>query len=251
MKNFFRQPFEDVIRCLESLVSVKSPGLLMIGLLFAGGVTWFIYVPIHELLHAAGCVVTGGSVSELEIQAHYFGGVLAQWFPWVTTGGDYAGRLTGFDTKGSDLIYLATDFGPFTLSVIFGVPLLKICGRKKHPVLFAVAIVMGLAPFYNIQGDYFEMGSICVTRLVTEVTGASSIVFPIIRSDDIFRTIEQFFTNPGELGIRSAGGYAVALLIGAVSLIFSLFFAFLTYWMGHQFSRLVVRGGGGVARATS
>lgn len=243
MKMFFRQPFDDVIQCLERLVTIKRPGVLMVGLLFVGIVTWFLYVPIHELLHAAGCVVTGGSIWELEIQVHYFGGVLSKIFPWVTTGGEYAGRLTGFDTHGSDLIYLATDFAPFLLTVIVGVPLLKLCGRRKRPVLFAVAVVLGLAPFYNIQGDYFEMGSICTTRIVTEVTGAGSIVYPNMRSDDVFRTIEQFFTEPGELGIRGFGGYAMGVLIVVVSLMLSLFFAFLTYWMGHQFSRLLVRSG--------
>jgi hypothetical protein len=243
MKSFFRQPFDDVIQCLERLVTVKRPGILMVGLLFAGIATWFIYVPIHELLHAAGCVVTGGSISELEIQAHYFGGVLSKIFPWVTTGGDYAGRLTGFDTHGSDLIYLATDFAPFLLTVVLGVPLLKLCGRRKRPVLFAVAVVLGLAPFYNIQGDYFEMGSICTTRIVTEVTGAGSIVYPNMRSDDVFRTIEQFLTEPGELGISGLGGYAMGVVIVVASLTLSLFFAFLTYWMGHQLSRLLVRSG--------
>jgi len=233
---------DDIIRCLEQLVSVKRPGFLMFGLLFVGGVTWFIYVPIHELLHAAGCVITGGSVWELEIQAHYGGGVLHKVFPWVTTGGDYAGRLTGFDTHGSDLVYLATDFGPFLLTVIFGVTLLKICGRRKRPILFAVAVVIGLAPFYNIQGDYFEMGSICTTRFLTELLGSKSIIFPDLRSDDIFRTIEQLITGPAGLGIRSGRGFALAVLIVLVSLVLSLLFAFLTYWMGHLFSRLTLRG---------
>jgi hypothetical protein len=243
MKSFFQQPFDDVIQCLEMLVTVKRPGLLMIGLLFVGGLTWFVYVPIHELLHAAGCVVTGGEIWELEIQAHYFGGFLHEIFPWVTTGGDYAGRLTGWDWKGSDFIYLSTDIAPFLLTIFIGVPLIKVCGRRKRPILFAVAVVLGLAPFYNIQGDYFEMGSIVTTRIVTEVSGASSLVFPNLRSDDVFRTIEQFFTEPAELGIRSVRGFIAAMVISTVSLVLSLLFAFLTYWLGHLWSRLIVRGG--------
>jgi hypothetical protein len=96
---------------------------------------------------------------------------LAKVFPWVVTESKYAGRLSGFDTKGSDLIYLATDFGPFALTVLLGVPLMKLCTRRGRPVLLPIAIVLGLAPFYNLTGDYYEMGSIITTRLATVAFG--------------------------------------------------------------------------------
>ena len=40
---------------------------------------------------------------------------------FVVSGSEYAGRLSGFDTRGSDWIYLATDLGPFVLTIFPGV----------------------------------------------------------------------------------------------------------------------------------
>src|SRR5258708_7146966 len=71
--------------------------------LLAGG---WVYVPAHELLHAAACRLAGGEVRRLEIAPLYGGTALARLLPFVAAGGDYAGRLSGFDTRGSDLVYL-------------------------------------------------------------------------------------------------------------------------------------------------
>ena len=98
MRSFFRQPIDDVIACLERLVDVKRPALRLLGLLLVGAATWIIYVPIHELLHVAGCVVTGGTVSELELSPLYGAAMLQKIFPFIVVGGEYAGRVTGFDT---------------------------------------------------------------------------------------------------------------------------------------------------------
>ena len=103
---------------------------------------WFVYVPIHELLHVGGCLATGGSVTELQLQAHYGGTLLAKWFPFVTTGGEYAGRLSGFDYRRSDWIYLATVFSPYVLSCVVGVPLIRLCCARCRPILFGVGIVV-------------------------------------------------------------------------------------------------------------
>ena len=206
-----------------------------------GLITWFIYVPIHELLHVAGCLVTGGEVTRLELSPRYGAALLSKVFPFIVSGGDYAGRLSGFETKGSDLIYLATVFAPFMLTVLFGVTLLKVAGRRGGPALFAVAFVLGLAPFYNIQGDYFEMGTIVTTRAVTLVQGGGSLAYEALRSDDIFKTMGDLFTDPSSLGLGGAGDYAMATLIILVGLALSIFFAFVTYWMGHQFSKMFVR----------
>ena len=99
---------------------VRRPlDLLALALGLAAG--WFVYVPVHELLHAAGCATTGGTVTRLEIAPLYGGALLARIFPFVVPGGDYAGRLSGFDTRGNDLVYLATDLAPFVLTLLPGV----------------------------------------------------------------------------------------------------------------------------------
>jgi hypothetical protein len=228
-------------------------------------VSWVVYVPIHELLHALGCVVTGGEVTRLEIRWYYGGSLLAKTFPWVVSESEYAGRLSGFRTFGSDLVYLATDFGPFVLSVILGVPLLKLCTRRHRPILFPIAVVLGLAPFYNLPGDYYEMASIITTRASTplarmshpkvepeiavdlevpcpEIEGSPTAGFRCLRSDDIFRLIEQLCTQPSKLGLQGPGDIRLAVPIILVSLAFAILLAFATYALGHYFAKLVFSG---------
>ena len=241
MSKFFRQPLDDVVACLEPIVAVRNPLRAIAPLFLSLVVCWFVYVPIHELLHAFGCWVTGGEVTRLEISARYGGGILAEYVPFVVSGSEYAGRLSGFETHGSDLVYLATDFMPFMLTLVIGVPLLKLAGRRRRPILFGTAIVVGLAPFYNLPGDYFEMGSIMVTRFVTVLRGWSGpAAYEKLRSDDIFKLLETYFTNPAELELAGAwnkiGGAGVILLSGAMAILL----AFVTYALGHAFSRWVV-----------
>jgi len=240
MRKFFRQPLDDVVACLEPIVAVKKPLPAIAPLFLSLAVCWFVYVPIHELLHAFGCWVTGGEVTKLEISARYGGGILAKYLPFVVSGSEYAGRLSGFDTHGSDLVYLATDFMPFVLTVLIGVPLLKLAGRRRRPMLFGAAIVIGLAPFYNLPGDYFEMGSIMVTRLVTTLRGwTGPAAYEKLRSDDIFKLLETYFANPADLGLQGAwnmiGAAGVILLSGATALLL----AFVTYAIGHAFAAAV------------
>lgn len=172
--SFFRQPFIDVLACLERLIVPnqrrQSPRVLFV-VLASLIVTWFVYVPIHELLHVGGCVWTGGEVTRLELSARYGANLLKKVFPFISTGSDYAGQLKGFDTLGSDWCYFMTVFAPFGLTILIGVPLIKIAGRARRPVLLGVAVVVGLAPFYNAPGDYYEMGSILTTRALTQFIG--------------------------------------------------------------------------------
>src|SRR5207344_3373896 len=93
-------------------------------LIVAAALTWWIYVPIHELAHAFGCLAGGGAVTRLEIDPLYGAAWLQRVFPFVAVGSDYAGQLTGFDTRGNDLTYLLTDFLPFVGTIAVGVPLL-------------------------------------------------------------------------------------------------------------------------------
>lgn len=239
MTRFFRKPLDDVMGSLRHLMTTAHPARVMIPSMIAMIVTWFIYVPIHELLHVYGCIWTGGSVSELHLQAHYGGAILAKWFPFIVAGGDYAGQVTGFDTKENDLIYLATDFLPFMLSVLFGVLLLRLCTKKRRPLLFGPAIVVGLAPFYNLPGDYYEMASTMITRLLTWVSGETwPPRFEGLRSDDIFTLVPEMISKPAELGLdTSAPSMIFAFLVVLTSILLSILLAFVTYNLGDLIAR--------------
>ncbi len=65
MRSFFRQPFDDVLACLETIVTVKGPIRAMGSMMATLIVAWFIYVPIHELLHVLGCLLAGGEVDRM------------------------------------------------------------------------------------------------------------------------------------------------------------------------------------------
>lgn len=241
MWSFFREPVDNVLRCLDPIMRVRSPWRAMGPMVIAMAVTWFVYVPIHELLHVYGCIWTGGEVTRLELAAHYGANLLKPYFPFIESGSDYAGQLTGFDTKGSDAIYLATVFGPFLLSVLIGVPLIKFCMKGRRPLLFGVGIVVGLAPFYNIPGDYYEMGSIMVTRAVTWISGGGNPpAFEGIRSDDIYKLIGDLVTQPSELGLSGAGRIAAGTLLILLALAVDVLLAFLTYFLGARFGRALV-----------
>ena len=108
-------------------------------------------------------------MTRLEIAPQYGGGMLARIFPFVVSGSAYAGQLTGFDTYGNDAIYLVTVLAPFTLTVIAGVPLIKLAARPLvrpawRPWLLGASVPIAYAPFVSLFGDYYETGSILVSR---------------------------------------------------------------------------------------
>jgi hypothetical protein len=247
LTSFFVRPFVDLSSCVEQLMDGPHGNRGLAIALASLVVTWFVYVPIHELLHVAGCLVTGGSVSELEIQAIYGGALLARFFDFVTVGGEYAGRLSGFDTHGSDLVYLATDFGPYILSVVIGVPLMQICAKRRRPLLFGPAIVLGLAPILNILGDYYEMASVLVTRAARFLLSEGALpAFEALRADDLILLIGRFVSSPADLGLTSTGeGWLGGLIIG-VSTVGAVILAFATYALGGAFARIRVGGAGAV-----
>ncbi len=225
---FLRSPFDAITLALEPIVTgervARNVALLGVSLIVA----WYLYVPVHELLHAAGCALTGGTVTTLEIQRQYGGGLLAQFLPFVQAGGEYAGRLSGFDTHGSDGVYLATDALPFALSVGVGVPLLRRAAAGAHPLLAGPGFVLGLAPFYNVPGDYFEMGSILLTAPLGDPWRG-------LRSDDVFRLLSQLSNDPAQLGLAGAEvAVAVALVVAAGVLAVAL--AYATWWLGERFA---------------
>ena len=211
LASFLRSPFDASVAALEPIVTGERSA--RDGLLLGAAVIvcWYLYVPVHELLHAAGCALSGGSVTTLEIQHQYGGGLLAELFPFVRAGGEYAGRLSDFDTHGSDLVYLATDALPFSLSLL-GVPLLRSARRGVRPLRAGAGFVLGLAPFYNIPGDYFEMGSILVTMPLAGHWQA-------LRSDDLFRLAGQLASDPAGLGLEAVSPMASVALVALSGLL--------------------------------
>ena len=197
-------------------------------------VGWVVYVPIHELLHAAGCLLSGGTVSQLEIAPEYGAEFLQQFFPFVSVGSEYAGRLSGFDTHGSDFVYLITVFFPYLLTIFIGVPLLKSCQhlgthRILQSVKIGVALPMAYTPFISLTGDYYEMGSILISRgIPTTVPDAPERW----RSDDLFLLINELFFQNGTGDMSDAAVIVLSLLAG-------ILLAFITYWLGAVVSKLI------------
>lgn len=225
----------DFVDGLEHLISSKDVqpmyrGRAFITLLkiFTGMlICWWIYVPVHELLHAAGCMITGGTVTQLTIAPHYGGYLLAKVFPFVEAGGEYAGRLAGFDTRGSDLCYLFTVFAPYLLTLFFGARLLRSSFLRRHPSLFGAGMIIAFAPFISITGDYFEMGSILITWVMQPFP--STFPWVTYRSDDVFHLLQAIAKDPAAYNVH--GGFSSLGAIGIIiaSFALGLFFAGLTY----------------------
>lgn len=163
LRQVFLGPFRELIGGLDRVLHRGVRSLLWVALGLVLG--WWVYVPLHELLHALGCRLAGGSVSRLEIDPLYGGGLLARLFPFVQPGGAYAGRLSGFDTRGSDWIYLATDLAPFLLAWVPGFWGLRRAARAVRPMLFGGALPFALAPLLSLTGDAYEIGSLAVVHL--------------------------------------------------------------------------------------
>jgi hypothetical protein len=191
-------PLADLLNGLDRCLGrgLRSLALVLLGTL-AG---WWVYVPAHELLHAAACAVTGGQVSRLEIDGLYGGGLLSRVFPFVVSGSQYAGRLSGFDTRGSDWIYLATDLGPFVLTLFPGVWLMRRAASSQRGFLFGFSLPLALAPFLSLTGDAYEIGSILVTK-----DGR-------VRGDDLFKIAEAL----GKIQGAPWGAFTLAALVGVL-----------------------------------
>jgi hypothetical protein len=218
----FADPFRELLNGLDASIdparghSARALGLVAVGLLLG----WWIYVPVHELAHAFGCLAAGGAVTRLEIDPLYGAELLAAVFPFVRSGGEYAGRLSGFDTGGSDLVYLATDLAPFLLTLFPGIWWMRRAARRRRPLLFGAALPWAFAPFLSLTGDAYEIGSLLAFRLPG--LGRRAIV-----GDDLFRRVAEpaFAGDPA-----FAAGVAVAAALGAL-------WAFAWYRLGGSLSR--------------
>jgi len=217
-------PANDVLHGLDHCLDRGARSLLFVGLGLVVG--WWIYVPLHELLHAAACLLAGGEVTRLEIDAVYGGALLSHIFPFVVPASDYAGRLSGFDTRGSDLVYLATDLGPFILTLFPGVWLLRRAAAAHNGFLFGASLPFALAPFLSLTGDAYEIGSILVTQLPVWQEARE-----LLRGDDLLKKVRELAAVPG----APWGGALLATVVGVA-------WAFLTYWAGSALARWAGRG---------
>jgi hypothetical protein len=166
-------------------------------------------------------LIGGGDVTRLEMEAIYGANLLQPLFPFISVGSEYAGRLSGFDTRGSDFIYLLTDFAPFVLTILFGIPLVRAVARgtggdRRNAVLFGLALPWAYAPVISVFGDYYEMGSILVTRIAAGLS--ASPVRTEIRGDDLTKVIEPLWqrgltvTDGVLVGTSLVAGIALLLL---------------------------------------
>lgn len=215
---FFTRPFTDAFYGLDRCLETGGRGLALVALGLVVG--WWVYVPLHELLHAFACMAAGGSVSELQISPLYGGALLERLVPWVVSGGEYAGRLSGFDTGGSDAVYLVTDFGPYLLTLLPGVWWLRRSGVAARPALFGASLPFALAPFASLTGDAYEIGSIVVTRLAPWAPESSQA---LLRGDDVVLRVQELVAAGAGVGLWS--GLVLATVAGAL-------WAWLTYAVG-------------------
>lgn len=155
-------PFRELLDGLDSVLVSGPRSLLLVGAGLLAG--WWVYVPAHELLHAFGCWAAGGEVSRLEIDPIYGARWLATVFPFVAPGGEYAGRLSGFDTRGSDWVYWLTDLAPFGLALFPGFWWLRKAARAGWAVGFGAALPAAFGPLLSLTGDAYEMGSLAVVH---------------------------------------------------------------------------------------
>jgi hypothetical protein len=210
------RPFQDLLNGLERCLEPGVRGLLST---FAGLLaTWWIYVPVHELLHAFGCELGGGRVWRLEIDPLYGGALLDRWFSFVEAGGEYAGRLAGFDTAGSTAVHLFTTGLPFLLTVFPGVWLMRWGARRGSGLAYGAGLVPATAPMLSLTGDAYEIGSLLATQLAP---WASDAARSALIGDDVL-VVAPALSGSGALLWT---GFALAAALAVT-------WAFLTYGAG-------------------
>lgn len=229
LSTLFGEPASDYMSALANSLSGAPANGLLVALFAALG--WWLYVPMHELLHAFGCLAAGGDVTRLDIAPQYGAELLSRVLPFVHAGSTYAGQVSGFDTHGSDLIYLATDLAPFLLTVLVGIPLVRRVARRPlasarlNAVLFGVALPMAYAPVLSITGDFYEMASVIVSRVIHTLD--ASFALEHLRGDDLGKVVERLaadgLSSLEAMGLTSAVAQDIALIV-------------LTFWAGRWVS---------------
>jgi hypothetical protein len=96
------------------------------------------------------------------------------------------------------------------------------CPGRLASLLFGATLPVALAPFTNVIGDYYEMGSILVSRLARLVV--ADLPLELWRSDDLILTANELLVEgPGRLADWI--GVVSGSLVGAL-------LAFATYRLG-------------------
>jgi hypothetical protein len=182
-------PYEDaaahLLAAAEAILEGARTRRVLGSLLLSVFGAFYLYVPVHELLHALGCRATGGRVTTLLIAPFYGGGLLARILPFVHAGGEHAGKLSDFDTGKSDFVYLCTDLAPYLLS-LGSFSILRSARRRRSALLFGLGAVLVAAPLMGLIGDYFEMAGILASRALVGIGAvADDNVVRALRSDDL------------------------------------------------------------------
>ncbi len=219
-------------RCLEILLAgrggLRSLIRIMVGLICG----WFVYVPVHELLHVAGCLLGGGTVTTLQIQPLYGGTILESIFSFVEAGGDYAGRLSDFDTGESDWVYALTVASPLILAVPAFLGMVR-AAAASSPFFFGFLIVPALSPLLSLTGDLLELSTLALHQVWPAVETRALV------SDDLFRLLASPPQGGWTLG---AAVFVAAAQILAVVMALALLCA--SDWLARKKGRLWTSGPG-------
>jgi len=140
----------------------------------------------------------------------------------------HAGRLAQFDVRGSDLVFLATDFAPYVLTILVGIPLLRALNRAPNEWLLGPAALLAMAPWMSLTADYYEMGSILATRFAA----AAGADFAALRSDDMVSVVSAVWSAAQSRGRDGSWGSALPASVIAASFFLGLILASLTYSLG-------------------
>lgn len=239
---FLTRAYRDAVAGLRRIAEARQPTRRLFLAFVAGTACWFLYVPLHELLHVAGCVTLGGTVSTLELAPQYGGTILARFLDFVEPGGEFAGRLTGFDHADSDLVYLGTCLAPYLLTVFPGVVLLRAASRTPRPAAYGCGVVVGLAPFTNLIGDFFEIGAIVSTRVanwIVEPDLGEQIL--VLRTDDPLGLLRSMFGEGTAAQAAVEVGAPLTTTLFASSLFVGLLLALLIYSLGSMLAERLCR----------
>jgi hypothetical protein len=109
--------------------------------------------------------------------------------------------------------------------------------------LFGAAPPLALAPFGSLTGDYYEMGSILVSRAAALLQPGFDVTR--WRGDDLFKLAGERFGS-GDAGGIAAGGIADGLGMGA-AFVLGCLLAWLTYAAGAAWSVALERWRAGAA----